>query len=91
MIFYFGHPDHAKNAALALTHALVADGAADPANPELKMYLSGITPRLERLRVDVPRRTLRAHGITQKTIGGNRKALIGDGRLATGDGNGGVP
>ncbi|MEI6211495.1 MAG: hypothetical protein WCR06_07695 [bacterium] len=90
-LFYFGNLSHARDAVAALTHAMVADGAADPNNPELKIYLCGVTPRLERIRVDVPRRTLRAHGITQKTVGGMRQELIDDCRLATGDCNGGVP
>ena len=59
-VFYFASRVEAGMAAGAMSGALSTDGAANPEAPHIKVTLSQVSPRIERIVLDVPRRVRRA-------------------------------
>jgi hypothetical protein len=62
-VFYFGTRLEAGIAAAAMASAMSADGAADPSAPHTRLTLSPVSPRIERVFLDIPRR--RFAGLTK--------------------------
>jgi len=56
-VYYFGTRLEAGIAAAAMASALSADGAADPSSPHIRLTLSPVSPRIERVFLEIPRRS----------------------------------
>ena len=59
-VFYFPTALSAGIAAAAMANAHSSDCAADPTQPNIKVTLAQVSPRIERVVLDVPRRTIRS-------------------------------
>lgn len=55
----FGDEKTAGTAAAALSRGFHMDGAADPSKPGCKVTMSPVSPRIERVVIDIPRARLR--------------------------------
>ena len=58
-MYAFGNEADAGSAAAALSRGYRMTGAADPHNPNCKIEMAALSPRLERVVWYIPRRLLR--------------------------------
>jgi hypothetical protein len=57
-VFYFGTRLEAGLAAAAMASAMSADGAANPDAKDVRLTLAPVSPRIERVFLEIPRRSI---------------------------------